>query len=119
LVVGVIVFGMAAFMPFLVWKLMPVVGAAVVAQGVASGPARAVQQGMQLQFYGRQLTSGGRAHGRAGGVVTPLGAAPGRSPGGAGAAGTPTTAAAKSARLATGAVRTTADAAVDATAGAS
>ena len=40
LVSGVITFGLAAFMPFLVWKLMPIVAAAVVAQGIASAPMR-------------------------------------------------------------------------------
>jgi hypothetical protein len=51
LIVGVVTFGMAAFMPFLLFKLMPVVAAAVVAQGIASGPMRAGQQGMQMQYY--------------------------------------------------------------------
>ena len=37
LVSGVIVFGLAAFMPFVVFKLLPVAAAAVVAQGVAVG----------------------------------------------------------------------------------
>ncbi len=130
LMVGVIVFGMAAFMPFLVWKLMPIVAAAVVAQGVASGPSRAVQQGMQMQFYGRQLTSGGRIHGTHRATIV----SPHRPPGsGAGAApaGTPAATAAAAptsartvgggaaARMATSPVRSRADRAVDATAGTS
>ena len=45
LVTGVVAFGLAAFMPFLIWKLMPLVAAAVVAQGVASAPMRASQTG--------------------------------------------------------------------------
>lgn len=53
LVSGVITFGLAAFMPFLVWKLMPLVAAAVVAQGVASAPLRGGTQAMQLQYYGQ------------------------------------------------------------------
>lgn len=56
LIVGVIVFGLAAFMPFVLWKLMPLIAAAVVAQGIASAPMRATTQGMQMQYYGRQIT---------------------------------------------------------------
>ena len=67
LVVGVVTFGIAAFMPMLVWKLMPLVTAAVVAQGVAGAPMRTAQQGMQLQYYGasmmNRLSSGGRVPG--------------------------------------------------------
>ena len=105
-VVGVIIFGLAAFMPFLVWKLMPLVAAAVVAQGVASGPSRAVQSGMQMQFYGRQLlASGGRVHGQQAGTAS------------AAKAAGPTAAAVAGADLATRTVRTTAHKAADATAG--
>lgn len=53
LITGVVAFGLAAFMPFLVWKLMPIVAAAAIAQGVASGPIRGTTQAMQLQYYGR------------------------------------------------------------------
>ena len=81
MVVGVITFGLAAFMPFLVWKLMPLVAAAVVAQGVTGGPMRAAQQGMQMQYHGSammgRLTGGGKVPG-----VSARSAAPG---GGAGA----------------------------------
>ena len=76
---GVIVFGLAAFMPFVVFKLLPVAAAAVVAQGVASAPMRAGQQGMQMQYYGRQLTSGGKVPGKQAGA--------GAGAGGGGAAG--------------------------------
>jgi hypothetical protein len=41
LVSGAITFGLAAFMPFLVWRLMPIVAAAVGAQGIAFNQARA------------------------------------------------------------------------------
>ena len=62
LFVGVVTFGLAAFMPFLIWKLMPVVAAAVVAQGIASGPMRGFTQAMQLQYYGsatmRRMSTG-------------------------------------------------------------
>ena len=52
MIVGVVVFGLAAFMPYLTWKLMPLVAVAVVAQGVASSPMRGVTQAAQLQYYG-------------------------------------------------------------------
>jgi hypothetical protein len=80
LVAGVIVFGLAAFMPFLVWKLLPVAAAAVVAQGVTSAPMRAAQQGMQMQFYGRQLAGGGRVPGKPAGTATPVATAAGAAP---------------------------------------
>ena len=51
LMTGIVAFGLAAFMPFLIWRLMPLVAAAVVAQGVASAPLRAGGQAMQWQFY--------------------------------------------------------------------
>jgi len=67
LVVGIITFGMAAFMPYLVYRLIPVVAAATVAAGVASGPLRAASTGMQFQYYAQstmhRLSSG---HGAAG-----------------------------------------------------
>ena len=51
MVVGVITFGLAAFMPFLVLKLVPIVEAAVIAQAVHSAPARAAQMGLQYSYY--------------------------------------------------------------------
>ena len=76
LVSGVAIFAIASFMPFLVWKLMPLVGAAVVAQGIASAPMRAVQTAMQLQYYASssmtRLASGGKTPGKdASGNSTP------------------------------------------------
>jgi hypothetical protein len=66
LLAGVVTFGLAAFMPYLVWKLMPLATAALVAQGVASGPMRAAQTGMQLQYYTsstmNRLAAGGSRH---------------------------------------------------------
>jgi hypothetical protein len=53
LMTGIVAFGLAAFMPFLIWKLMPIVAAAVVAQGVASGPLRAGSTAMQFSYYGQ------------------------------------------------------------------
>ncbi len=69
LVVGIITFGMAAFMPYLVYRLIPVVAAATVAAGVASGPLRAASTGMQFQYYAQstmhRLSSGHGAIGSA------------------------------------------------------
>ena len=108
LIVGVVTFGMAAFMPFLLFKLMPVVAAAVVAQGIASGPMRAGQQGMQMQYYtsstmrrlggsngGTASTPGAGAAGPGGGVGPggPSGPAGGSGVGLAGSAGASTGAA--------------------------
>ena len=50
-VVGIITFGLAAFMPFLVIKLIPIVEAAVIAQGIHSAPMRAAQTGLQYSYY--------------------------------------------------------------------
>jgi hypothetical protein len=64
LVVGIITFGLAAFMPYLVYRLIPVVAAATVAAGVASGPLRAASTGMQFQYYAQstmQRLSSGRS----------------------------------------------------------
>ncbi|MGE0305529.1 MAG: hypothetical protein AB7Q27_07210 [Acidimicrobiia bacterium] len=83
LVVGIITFGIAAFMPYLVYRLIPVAAAATVAAGVAAGPLRAASTGMQFQYYtqstmhrlssntGPTDASGG---GGAGGVVGSSGA---------------------------------------------
>ena len=51
LVVGIVTFGLAAFMPFLVIKLVPIVEAAVIAQGIHSAPVRAAQMGLQYSYY--------------------------------------------------------------------
>lgn len=51
MVVGIITFGLAAFMPFLVIKLVPIVEAAVIAQGIHSAPVRAAQMGLQYSYY--------------------------------------------------------------------
>ena len=51
MVVGIITFGMAAFMPFVLLKLVPIVEAAVIAQSIQSGPVRALQTGLQYSYY--------------------------------------------------------------------
>ena len=99
LVVGVITFGLAAFMPFLVFKLMPLVAAAVVAQGVTGGPMRAAQQGMQMQHHGSAMinrlggggkipgASAGSGSGRVAGAAGSAGSGAGAATGGGAAAG--------------------------------
>jgi hypothetical protein len=61
--VGVAAFGVAAFMPFFVLKLMPGIDGAVVAQQMSGAPVRAAQQGMQASYYAERLQSrGGGGH---------------------------------------------------------
>jgi len=52
---------MAAFTPFVVLRLLPVLETAVVAQGVSRSPARAAQSGTQGAYYvqGLQRMAGG------------------------------------------------------------
>lgn len=73
LVVGIITFGLAAFMPFLVIKLVPIVEAAAIAQGIHSAPLRAAQMGLQYSYYlqGMQsrLAGTGRGLGGSGGAA--------------------------------------------------
>jgi hypothetical protein len=69
-IAGIAIFGIAAFMPYLVWKLLPMAEGALVAQGVASGPHRAVQTGVQYGYYAQ------RSFGRLTGAPTALTAGP-------------------------------------------
>ena len=98
LMVGIITFGLAAFMPYLVYRLIPVVAAATVAAGVASGPLRAASTGMQFQYYAQSTMSrlsSGRSpsdgapdgDGEAGGPEAPAGGAGGAQMSGARMAG--------------------------------
>jgi hypothetical protein len=95
LIAGVITFGLAAFMPFLVWKLMPIVAAAVVAQGIASAPMRGGTQAMQMQYYGQSTMrrlSGSSGRAMAGsstgaGSAGPVGGGAGPAGGGGAGAG--------------------------------
>lgn len=73
LMTGIIVFGLAAFMPFLVIKMIPIVEAAVIAQGIHSAPVRTAMQGMQYSYYLQGISNrlaGGAATGGAGGAGT-------------------------------------------------
>lgn len=81
-------FGVAAFSPLLIAKLLPMTEAAVVAQGVKGGPVRAGQQGLMMANT-MQMVSGHRlnqlASGKAGGGSLSAGA--GLKPAGLGADG--------------------------------
>ena len=66
LVVGIITFGLAAFMPFLVIKLIPIVEAAAIAQGIHSAPMRVAQMGLQYSYYLNGMQSRLAGTGRAG-----------------------------------------------------
>lgn len=83
-------FGVAAFSPLLIARLLPLTEGAVVAQGVKGGPVRAGQQGMMMANT-TQMVSGRRinqlASGRAGSGSGAGGAAAGRGPAALGAGG--------------------------------
>ena len=93
LLAAVAAFGVAAFSPLLIAKLMPLTEAALVAQGIRGGPMRAAQQGMSLGYYARaaggsrlsQVAGGSQAGGAASGASAGAGAA--AAGGGAAAAG--------------------------------
>jgi hypothetical protein len=55
LVMGLSLMVMAAFAPFLVLKLFPVLEAALVAQGISRGPLRAAQTAAQGAYYAQGL----------------------------------------------------------------
>jgi hypothetical protein len=86
--VGITLMSLAAFSPFLVLKLVPVVEAALVAQGISRGPMRSAQTGLQAGYYakGLQRLAGG-GPGGGGGAGAPSPAAP-PPPGGGGGAST-------------------------------
>ena len=65
-------FGVAAFSPLLIAKLLPVTEAAVVAQGVRGGPVRAAHQGLMMANT-VQMVSGHRLNQLAAGRVGPSG----------------------------------------------
>ena len=110
-VVGVLLaaaaaFGVAAFSPLLVARLLPLTEGALVASGIRGGPARAGQQALTASYYTRAsgrsrlsaLASGGPGAGAGSGGATPGGAGAGAAAAGAGAAAS---AAATGARAAT------------------
>jgi hypothetical protein len=91
-IVGVTLMSLAAFAPFVVLKLIPVLEAALIAQGISRGPLRAAQTGMQGAYYARglqRLAGGpGDSGGGQGGGGSANGSRPG--PGGGPQGGSPT-----------------------------
>ena len=85
LLAAVAAFGVAAFSPLMVARLMPLTESALVAQGVRGGPVRAGQQAMSLSYYTK--ASGGRLSNVAAGRL-PAGAAASGVGGAAAAGGT-------------------------------
>jgi hypothetical protein len=91
---SIVMFAVAAFMPFVLFKLLPVAEAATVATGVKSGPLRGAQQAHHVAMMGRhnpaaramQRGRGGRGPGQGGGRGGPAGRT-GPAAGGSGAAG--------------------------------
>lgn len=100
-------FGVAAFSPLLVTKLLPFTEAAVVAQGIRGGPARAGQQAMSATYYAqaqraRLSAVAAQPAGPVGAAASGAGAA-----GPASAAGAATRAVQRGARAATAAATST------------
>lgn len=77
-------FGVSAFSPLLIARLLPMTEAAVVAQGVKGGPVRAGHQGMMMANTA-QMVSGRRYSQIAGGRAAAAAGAGGRPAAGAGA----------------------------------
>ncbi|MGH9165977.1 MAG: hypothetical protein ACRDZW_10760 [Acidimicrobiales bacterium] len=100
-------FGVAAFSPLLVTKLLPLTEAAVVASGIRGGPVRAGQQAMSARYYAQ---IGGRSRLTSLASSSPSGGGAGAATGGA-AAGGAVAGVAAVATVAAGAARTGARAA--------
>ena len=62
-------FGIAAFMPFVLFRLLPMAEAAMVSQGIKAGPMRAAQQAHHTASIARHnpATAARRHHGHRGG----------------------------------------------------
>ena len=94
LIVGTAIICLAAFAPWVTWRLMPLAEAAVIAQGLSRAPGRVGQQAMQQSFYLRQANrskGGGAPAGKANAGTT---GAAGGATGSSGGAGGPIAAAA-------------------------
>lgn len=89
LLAAVAAFGISAFSPLLVARLLPVTEAAMVAQGVRGGPVRAGQQAVTVGYYTRYARGSLRQsrEGAAGGSKQGAAAAGAGGSGSAGAAG--------------------------------
>ncbi len=55
LLAGIGMMALAAFAPFVLLRFVPVVEAALIAQGISHMPGRVAQQGMQAGYYGQGL----------------------------------------------------------------
>jgi hypothetical protein len=102
-------FGVAAFSPLLVTRLMPITEAAIIASGLRGGPVRAGQQALAISSFHRagastRLTQVAGAQPNAGGPPGPPGVAGGAAAAAAGSIGTP---AAVASRAVGGAARPT------------
>lgn len=75
LLVGTVLLGLAAFAPFIVLKLIPIAEAAVIAQGISRGPARAAQTGLSTAYSASMVTrlSGGGQRGTGGSAAPTFG----------------------------------------------
>ncbi len=68
MIAGAAVLAVACFAPYVVWKLLPVAEAAVIAQGLSRQPGRAAQSAMYTANSARNMTSSfGRGGGGGGG----------------------------------------------------
>jgi hypothetical protein len=81
---GLVIFCLAAFAPFVLLKLFPAAEAAVVAQGISRGPARATQQASASAFYLERIAG---THGGNGSNGSSNGARPASRDFGSGPAG--------------------------------
>jgi hypothetical protein len=70
-------FGVSAFSPLILVKLLPITEAAMVSQGIRGGPMRAAQQGVTMGYYTRYLRSDSRASQLASGDIKAGGSTPG------------------------------------------
>lgn len=70
ILLGLAIAGIAAFMPWIVWRMIPSMEQAVIAQGLSRAPFRAGMQAMQTAYFGSALGSSlSRMGGR--GAATP------------------------------------------------
>jgi hypothetical protein len=69
IVTGIAIVAGAAFMPWIIWRLLPIAEQAAVAQGLSRAPFRGAMQAMQTAYWSTSLGSSLlRSRGRAGGA---------------------------------------------------
>lgn len=78
IMLGLAVAGVAAFMPWIIWRLIPSMEQAVIAQGLSRAPLRAGMQAMQTGYFGSSLASSLSRVGGRGATVGAAGGAAGR-----------------------------------------